>query len=311
MKKILLLLFVFSIQLGFAQQDSVASRSAELKGWQLYFEEDYSAAKESFQSAIKLDSTNLLAEIGLFNSKSQAELTRNDYKLLERIPKKDRAWQVMYNLMMEKKVAEFTVDSLKGMRDKYDDAYIKFKASLMDSDFVVYDEDEVVRRTGSYKNGKPAGSWKVFDYQSKLLFHYTIPLNNEQVVVNHYKPDGELEFKEYWDGIPYKTGSKNVKKVIFWQKNPGQEPRYLFVSKEGFTVFDKENPVVFDESTPDNVIQQKWNPDTKEMEAVIWKNGKAEPYRYCEDDGMINIITVEGVRTTYRWENCEKIIVED
>ena len=69
--------------------------------------------------------------------------------------------------------------------------------------------------------------------------------------------------------------------------------------------------MVYDESTPDNVIQNKWNPETKKMEAVIWKNGKPEPYPYCEEDGMINIYTENGVRKTYRWKNCKMELIDN
>ncbi len=213
--------------------------------------------------------------------------------------------------MMSNQVDKQLPDSIKVMRNKYDENYIQFKARLTDSEFKVYDEDGQIRQTGAFKNRKPFGTWKKYGYQNKLHHSFTFSKETDTVVIKYYKPDGDVARKELTTGMPFTNDSKKIREYIFWQENPGKQQEYLFVSKHGFKIFDSENPVEFDESTPDNFIQRKWNSEKKAIEAVIWKNGKQEPYELCEDDGMVISEMVNGVRKTYRWENCKKILIEN
>ncbi|WP_299550328.1 hypothetical protein [Seonamhaeicola sp.] len=312
MKFRLVLVSLLSIQFAFAQiQDSVQSHEVEIDGWKSYFDEDKEEAYLKFKRALELDSTNVLAKIGLFNSKNEHELTDKDFELTNRLQKKEGYNNIMFRLMMLNQVNKELHDSIKKMRNKYDDDYIKFKASLTDSEFKIFDEKGNIRRTGNFKNRKPYGTWKVFGYKNKLHHSYSFTTTSDTVIVNYYKADGDIVKKEWIIGNPFTNNSKKIKELIFWQENPGKEPKYLFVSKEGFKIFDSENPVKFGKTTPDNFIHRIWNPDKKELEVVIWKNGKQEPYELCEYDGTVTSETVDGVKKTFRWKDCKKILIEE
>ena len=312
MKFRIFILFLFLIQISYSQKtDSIQSFSMEIKGWESYFEGNKEDAKLQFIKAIELDSTNVMAKIGLFNSKTENELTENDYELTKNLPTRGDFKNLMFNLMMFNQVDKQLPDSIKVMRNKYDENYIQFKAHLTDSEFKVYDEDGQIRQTGAFKNRKPFGTWKKYGYQNKLHHSFTFSKETDTVVIKYYKPDGYVARKELTTGMPFTNDSKKMREYIFWQENLGKQPEYLFVSKDGFKIFDSENPVEFDESTPDNFIQRKWNSEKKAIEAVIWKNGKQEPYELCEDHGMVISEMVNGVRKTYRWENCKKILIEN
>ena len=311
MKFRLTLLLLILIQFSYAQiQDSIKSHEIEIEGWKFYFDENKKEAKWKFVKAIELDSTNVLAKIGLFNTKDESELNENDFEFVERLPTKGNYKDIMFKLMLANQTDKQIQDSIKIARNTYDASYIKFKALLTDSEFQVFDEKGNIRETGNYKNRKPSGIWNFFGYQNKLHHSFTFPKKGDTVVVSYYKADEDIIRQEWRTGTPFKNQRK-IKEVIFWQKNPGKTPEYLFVSKKGFKIYDSENPVEFDETTPDNFIQRKWNPEKKAFEAIIWKNGKQEPYEICEDDGMIAIEIRDGVRKKYRWENCKKIEIEN
>lgn len=279
----------------------------EIKGWESYFKGNKEDAKLQFKKAIELDSTNFMAKIGLFNSKTENELTENDYKLTKNLPNKGDFKNLMFNLMMSSQVDKQLPDSIKVMRNKYDENYIQFKARLTDSEFKVYDEDGEVRQTGAFKNRKPIGTWKKYGYENKLHHSFTFSQENDTVIIKYYTPNGYVARKELTTGMPFTNESKKFKEIVYWQETPGKDIDYLFVTKNGFTVFDKENPVVFDETTPDNIIQMKFNPETYSQEAFIWKNGKTIPFEFCPYDGTKVTYLENGVKKSYRWEDCKKV----
>jgi len=290
--------------------DSIQSYSIEIEGWESYFEGNKEDAKLQFKKAIELDSSNFMAKIGLFNSKTENELTENDYELTKNLPKNGEYKDLMFNLMMSNQVDNQLPDSIKVMRNKYDENYIKFKARLTDSEFKVYDEDGEVRQTGAFKNRKPFGTWKKFGYQNNLHHSFLFSIETDTVVIKYYTPIGEVARKEITTGMPFTNESKKVKEIVYWQETPGKNIDFLYVSKDGFVVFDSENPVVFDKSTPDNIIQMTFNPNTYSQEAVIWKNGKKVPYEFCPYDGTTVTYLENGEKKSYRWEDCKKIPIE-
>lgn len=282
----------------------------EIKGWESYFEENREDAKLQFKKAIELDSTNFMAKIGLFNSKTENELTEKDFELTNNLPENGDYKDLMFNLMMSNQVDKQLPDSIKVMRNKYDENYIKFKARLTDSEFKVYNEDGEVRQTGAFKNRKPFETWKKYGYQNKLHHSFTFSKETDTVVIKYYKPDGDVARKEMTTGMPFTNESKKFKEIVYWQETPGKNIDYLFVSKDGFTVFDRENPVVFDKTTLDNIIQMTFNPDTYSQEAFIWKNGKKIPYEFSPYDGTTVTYLENGAKKSYRWEDCKKIPIK-
>ena len=282
----------------------------EIKGWESYFEENKEDAKLQFKKSMELDSTNFMAKIGFFNSKTEDELTEKDFELTNNLPKNGDYKDLMFNLMMSNKVDKQLPDSIKVMRNKYDENYIQFKARLTDSEFKVYNEDGEVRQTGAFKNRKPFGTWKKYGYQNKLHHSFTFSQETDTVFIKYYKPDGIVARKELTTGMPFTNESKKFKEIVYWQETPGKNIDYLFVSENGFTIFDSKNRVVFDESTPDNIIQMKFNPETYSQEAFIWKNGKTIPFEFCPYDGTTVTYMENGVKKTYRWEDCKKVPIK-
>ena len=305
---IILLLF---IQIAHSQKtDSIQSYLTEIKGWESYFDGNKENSKLQFKKAIELDSTNFMAKIGFFNSKTEAELTEKDLELTNNLPKNGDYKDLMFNLIMSNQVDKQLSDSIKIMRNKYDESYIQFKARLTDSEFKVYDEDGEVRQTGAFKNRKPFGTWKKYGYKNKLHHSFTFSKETDTVIIKYFTPNGNIARKEITTGMPFTNESKKFKEIIYWQETPGKDIDYLFVSENGFTVFDSEKPVVFDESTPDNIIQMKFNPETYIQEAVIWKDGKTIPFEFCPYDGTTVTYLENGVKKSYRWEDCKKIPID-
>lgn len=286
----------------------------EIKGWELYFEGNKKGAKSEFKKAMILDSTNVLAKIGLFNSKSENELSESDFKLSYNLPdgpnEQFKYSAVMFTLMMTNLVDKEMPDSLAQMRDKYDPEYIKFKAQLTDSKFAVYNDEGDVIKSGEFQNRKPTGIWKSFGYKNTLHHSFTFFKEIDTVIIKYYKPDRDIVKKELTTGMPFTNDNKKFKEIIYWQETPGKNIEYLFVSKDGFKVYDSENPVVFDKSTPDNIIQMTYNPQTHSEVAFIWKNGKKEPYEYCPYDGTTVTYLENGEKKSFRWEDCKKIPIE-
>ena len=309
--------FLFlSVSYFTSAQDSITSKEIEIQGWNLYFKGDRSLASQKFRKALEYDKTNILAKIGLFNSR---ELSNNNevetIDLLESIPKKKVEGidlsGIMLQLYLDNQTAKQAPELLI-QKMKYDGDYIELRAMLTDSKLEIRDENGVLRKEGEYKNRKPYGDWKIYNFKEKLLFSYSYSQTSDTVITTYYKPDGVVVSKKWTKGDPLHDSSYHTtKEVVFWQKDKGKSPEYLFVSSEGFKVYDKENPVKFDHTTPDNIIQQIWNPEKKEMEAVIWKNGKKIPHKICEYNGTLIREKIDGNTKVYRWENCKKILIED
>ncbi len=68
MKLQLTIILLILIQISCAQsQDIEKSHLIEIEGWKSYFDGNKKEANHKFRKAIELDSTNVLAKIGLFN----------------------------------------------------------------------------------------------------------------------------------------------------------------------------------------------------------------------------------------------------
>lgn len=281
----------------------------EIKGWVSYFEGNKEDAILQFKKAMEFDSTNFMAKIGYFNSKTEEELTEKDFELTNNLPKNGDYKDLMFNLMMSNQVDKQLPDSIKVMRHKYDENYIQFKARLTDSEFKVYDEEGEVRQTGAFKNRKPFGTWKKYGYLNKLHHSFSFPKIGDTVIIKYYKPDGDVIKEEWTTGFPFTNDSEKFREIIYWQEKPGKEKGYLLVSKEGFKIYDRKNPVVLDNTTPDNIIRVTWNTETNSEEAYIWKKGKKEPFEFCQDDGIIVTYMENGQKKSFRWENCEKVYI--
>lgn len=305
------LILLFFIQNTYSQAtDSIQSYLTDIKGWESYFDGNKENARIQFKKAMELDSTNFMARIGLFHTKKETELTEKDFELINNLQKNADYKDLVFSLMMLTQVDQQLPDSIKLMLNKYDESYIQLKARLTDSEFKVFDEDEKVRQTGAFKNRKPFGTWKKYGYENKLHHSFTFSKETDTVIIKYFTPNGNVSRKELTTGMPFTNESKKFKEIVYWQETPGKNIDYLFVSEDGFTIFDKENPVVFDESTPDNIIQLIFNPITNSQEALIWKNGKRIPYEFCPYDGTTVTYVENGEKKSYRWEDCKKVQIK-
>ncbi len=313
--KFLIIIALILVSEGYSQNlFSIQSRNSEIEGWELYFDGSRKEAKIKFEKAMELDSSNVMAKIGYFNSKSESELGPNDFLLTKNLPEgpyeQFKYSDVMYVLMMTNLVEKEMPDSLIQMRNKYDPEYIKFKARLTDSKFEVYNDTGEVIKSGEFRSRKPFGIWKSFGGENRLHHSFEFSKKTDTVIIKYYTFDGQVAKKEVTTGMPFTNESKKFKEFIYWQETPGKNINYLFVSKDGFKIYDKEMPVVLDESTPDNIIQMKFNLETNTQEAFIWKNGKKEPYEFCPFDGTKVTYKENGEIKSYRWQDCKKVPIE-
>lgn len=311
-----IIIILFFIQTSYSQNlDSIQSRKTEIRGWESYFDGNKKEATDQFKKALQLDSSNVLAKIGLFNSKPETELRQIDFELIDNLPdgptEQFNYSDIMFALMMTNQVDKEMPDSIIKMRYKFDEQYIKFKAQLTDSKFEVYNDEGDVIKSGEFQDRKRIGIWKKYGYENKLHHSFTFRKETDTVVIKYYKPNGDITREEWITGIPFSNSSNKIKEVVYWQETPGKNIDYLFVSKEGFKIYDKENPVVLDESTPDNIIQLKFNSKTNMQEASIWKNGKKQPFEYCPYDETTVTYMENGEKKSYRWKDCKKIMIEN
>ena len=307
MKPKLIFLLILIAQFSYSQ-NSKQSHENEIKGWESFFDGNNEAALNWFEKAIESDSANIYARIGLIYSKD--EMSKSDLDWLYKLPQNGDIKNLSFSLMMKSQIEKQLPDSIKEMRRRHDEDYIQFKARLTDSKFKVYYEDGAIRKTGKFKEKRPSGIWKNYGYQNKLHHSFTFSEETDTVVIRHYTPDGEVAREVITTGMPFTNKSERIREIIYWQETPGKNIDYLFVSKRGFKVYDRENPVVLDETTPDNIIKMIYNPETHSEEAFIWKNGKKEPFEFCHYDGTITTYSENGVKKSFRWEDCKKVFIE-
>src|SRR5690554_4329510 len=131
MKFIIFLILLFFIQNTYSQAtDSIQSYLSDIKGWESYFDGNKENARIQFKKAMELDSTNFMARIGLFHTKKEAELTEKDFELINNLQKNADYKDLVFSLMMLTQVDQQLPDSIKLMRNKYDESYIQLKARL-------------------------------------------------------------------------------------------------------------------------------------------------------------------------------------
>lgn len=312
---ITVLLLSFSFQYG-QETDKMIEKShaVEIEGWRLFFNRDKEEAREKFQQALEIDRKNVLAKIGLFNTTPKSEFNENTYQLIEKLPDEELKGysysSISYGMLMQSLMEKEMPDSLLQQMDKYDEVRIKLKAALTDGSFQIVGEDGSVRRDGRFYKRRPIGDWNFYDYQDRVMFTHTYPVEGDTVISTYYKADGEVTRKRWIKGNPLSGTSTAIKELVNWQENPGRIPAYLFVSEQGYYIYDKSKESDKDEPVPDNIIGQKWDYEKQEVVGYITKNGKKVPYALCQDDGTVISETIGKIKKTYRWKDCKKILLE-
>jgi len=125
----------------------------------------------------------------------------------------------------------------------------------------------------TYKEGKLNGDYKAF-YESGKLWAEGNYINGElNGSFKTYTQDGSLAKEE-----DYKNGTLVYQK-IYWQPIPEDNSTFLFVSKKGYTTISNGKYIPLNDSTPDNIIQDKLNIKTGEVEYYITKKGEMVIYK--------------------------------
>lgn len=319
MKKILIIFSLLFLNLFLSAQDYTEKSKVEEKiGWNFYFEKKYISAKDSFVKALKFDKKNELAKVGLMLSSENEKDFPDDMDSFfeeEGEERKDSiAWfsvsDIFLALYIERETEKMLSQEELEAMELYDEGHIYLKSALLESPFEIKDEEGIVRQKGQFKNFRPIGSFLIYDYESRLLFEYIYPETGNIVIENQFTNDGKLAKQIITIGDPLHGNSSPIKETVFWQKNvPGQRPEYLFVSENGFIIYDKNQTIVLDENTPDNLIEKVY--ENREWKNYIWKDGKRNPYIFCEEDGHYSDYdAISGVKTEYKWENCKKIVLK-
>ncbi len=327
MKQLIIIYFVFFLALNSFSQELDKrynkSHKKEIKGWEYLFEEDYKNATKYFEKAIKIDTTNNYAYLGLAIIQGIKIDERDELMNLMIMNNDD-----FIDLML--KAAGGEESSLRGYvffiipiieyykkseherseKDFFEPSLAEIKAIFIGGEFT--ENNEGIRTVkGQYKNKERIGKWKYYGYKGHLTKIVIYPDTGNYVTTQWYKKDGDI-IKEDVDDH-YESGiSSHVKTIVYWQEIPGKTGEYLFVSKEGYCIYDINNYVRFDENTPDNIIETKFD-KYYNRSWVIWKNGKPEPYKGCWYDGSEETIYLSDEQKpgVYKWDNCELVFFRE
>ena len=297
---VIISLFICFQAKGQTGNEKAQSRLTEKQAWELFFDEQYADSEKKFQEALKLDSANFQCYLGL-NFIKAARDDQMDFELISKATNGDdeKIWE--YG-MISAAIQVYYSQPKDERKDQVDFRIAEVKAYYTDGSFKVFYDDGTIRETGQFKNQLPIGKWEYFRENGKRLKIVEYPETGKIVLFKWFKSDGEI-IKEEYKEIESNFESL-VKTIIYWQELPRKYGEYLFVSKEGFCVYDREHLVTFDSTTPDNVIEETYDAE-KGRVWYIWKNGKREVYRACEFDG-VEVTIFRGDKTgKHVWKDCK------
>ncbi|MCR9252575.1 MAG: hypothetical protein NXI20_19300 [bacterium] len=304
MKVLPIVILLVSFQVNCQTPERVQSNQAKQNAWDLFFEEQYDESKIKFQECLSSDSSNLICNLGLYYIE-MVQGDKDDFSFLSKAANgnKELIWKYI-NLSLS---LETYLSQPKGHRVDFGEfRFAEFKAFHMDGRFDVYDKEGQLTQSGYYHDQQPLGKWEFYRPNGKLKKTIEYSENTNMVLFKYFKDDGILVKDEYREG----TGKqeKLVKTIIYWQEIPGKYGEYLPVSDSGFCVYDVNKKIVLDSSTPDNIIEEKFDSE-KGTVWFIWKNGKREPYEGCYVDGT-KVTRFQGKSAgVYVWEDCKEVFV--
>ncbi|GAA0893935.1 hypothetical protein GCM10009122_36150 [Fulvivirga kasyanovii] len=239
------------------------------KGWEYFFNEEFKKSADKFEQAYVLDTTNLKSIIGLFYSKS---LSRNeiDLKLLKIIPGESEHNFYQYGMSAATLIKYYSTPK-REREAPFDFSIDQFKAYHTDG-YVKTKQFE-----GQYINQREVGLWKYYNLGGILQKTIRYSDSTDIHLVTYYSQNKKIseeltEIKKYGSSVSYKV----LKKTIFYQELPDKIGEYLFVSDEGFCIYNKESPLIFGENTPDNVIEEETS--LEGINYYIWRGGKRSLY---------------------------------
>lgn len=306
MKLLIIILLILTHQaVGQTIDKKTLSEKYEKEAWELFFDENYTESETKFRLSIEQDSSNLMNYLGL-NYISAIHDEQYDFRLLELASNGDEEKEYGYG-MMTAAMALYYEQPKQSRKDQFDFRISEVQAFHMDGKFEIYYGGGILRETGEYRNQNPVGKWEHYRITGEYIKAVEYPDTGNIVLFRWYTFDGLLakeEYVEVEDDIewPFRT-------IIYWQDIPRKYGEYLFVSKDGFCVYDRDNPVEFDSSTPDNIIEEKYDKEKGRI-WYIWKSGQREIYRECEFDDVEGSMLKEGEWVKYVWKNCERLFID-
>ncbi len=268
MKAYLISILLFFFLSCPSNSQSLSSENIK-KGWKLFFDEDFEKSKIHFERLHQLDSNNIEINEGLFYSTS---LFQNEYKfdiltkLLGNTEENFYKYGMIAAMLLEfystpkterKKLIDFGIEEFKAY---HTDGYLTTK-----------------QVEGQFRNQKKVGLWKynnlggelykTIDYCDSSNIHLVTFFNKTKKIKEEL-----AKIEENNSDASYYV----LKRVVYYQELPDKIGEYLFVSNDGFCVFDKNNPFDLDENTPDNVIEEVVSLNATKY--YIWKDGKRMMY---------------------------------
>ncbi len=239
------------------------------KGWEFFFNEEFKKSSDKFEQIYTIDTTNVKSIIGLFYSKSLSQNEVN-FKLLKTIPGDSESNFYEYG-MSAIILIEYYSTPKKEREEPFDFSINQFKA---------YHTDGYVKTKqleGQYISQRKIGLWRYYYLGGPLYktINYTDSTNIH--LITYYDQNKKIseeltEIEEHNSSVSEKV----LKKTIYYQELPDKLAEYLFVSKDGFCVYDKKKPVILNERTPDNVIEEEVS--LKGIKYYIWHTGKRSLY---------------------------------
>jgi hypothetical protein len=286
-------------------QNPIESKIEEVKGWNYFKIERFDSSLHHFQQAYFTDSTNYDAMTGLIYSKGAAE-GKIDFELIRIITEKTKTsdWGIGMSTAAFVNRYSNKADSIN-TDDNLNPQIIS--ALYTGSEFLIKYPNGKLKESGAYRNKKPIGPWTSYRSDGTKLRSIEYNEIDTMRIYTFHKEDGEMVRKEIFkvDGNKLTT----MKIITYYQELPDKKGTYLYVSKTGFCTYQDGNILKFDNSTPDNVIEEV--PDLKKGKIwYIWKSGKRTIYRECELDGKIIWEYQSEKPGKYIWENCKKKFLE-
>ena len=229
-------------------QNADESKIEELKGWGFFKNKNFDLALKHFNISYFKDATNYNAIVGLVYSQAavEGEIDREHIEIVVRNTEAT-SWEI--GITAAAFVAQYS--PISDINYKSEDLNPEdIAAYYTGTSFLARYENGSIKKTGKYKDKKPIGKW--IDYRNDETILKTTEYSEFDSIRTYtfHKEDGEMVMKE----VVKVNGNmiSPIQRYIYYQELPDKKGTYLFVSKTGFCVLDKNKKIEFDFTTPDN-----------------------------------------------------------
>jgi len=248
------------------KQNSKKSVQKERKGWEKFRNKEFQSAYNDFKTSTLLDSCNGYAYIGLVYSYAgyNGNIDINILKLATKLTK-----EPTYDLLMTATLIVSTYSPIADSSFQTPISLNKIASYYMGDSFITYWPNGNIQEKGLYKNRRPSGLW-ISNRNDGTITKSTFFIDTVNIKkYTTYTVDGKKIREDWVEFVEYQEST--IKVILYYQELPDKPGKYLFVSKEGFCIYNKEFPVILDSLTPDNYIEEA--PETGTV-WYIWKNGE-------------------------------------